>query len=229
MALLVRSWNLFHGNASPPRRRSYIREMIALAAADEPDVLCLQEIPVWAVGRLGVWSGMQEFPAIARHGLPTVRLAGWATRLHNGLLRSAIVGQANVILVSTAHTTHDLGSEKVSHLGIERRVCQAVRLDGELVVVNTHLSNLGHGQRDELLRTLEFADQTAAPGEPLALAGDFNLREAHLDGFTEPGPGIDHVLVRGADAGPLVVWPEERRSQNGVVLSDHAPVEVLVG
>ena len=229
MALLVRSWNLFHGNANPPRRRSYLREMIALATADAPDVLCLQEIPVWAVRRLGRWSGMQEFAAVARHGLPTVKLAGWATRRHNGLLRSAIVGQANVILISNAHPAEDLGSEKVSHLELERRVCHAVRLDGSLVVVNTHLSHLGHGQRDELVRMLEFANARARPGEPVVLAGDLNLREAHVDGFSDPGPGIDHVLVRGADAGPLVVWPEERRRQNGVVLSDHPPVEVRIG
>jgi len=229
VALLVRSWNLFHGNASPPRRRSYLREMLRLATADEPDVLCLQEVPVWAVGRLGRWCGMLEFPAIARKGLPTVRLAGWATRRHNGLLRSAIAGQANVILVATAHTTEDLGSEKVSHLGLERRVCQASRIDGALVVVNTHLSNLGHGQRDELERTLEFAEAIARPGEPLVLAGDLNLREVQVAGFSPPGPGIDHVLVRGAPASTLAVWPEERRRQNGIVLSDHAPVEVRVG
>jgi endonuclease/exonuclease/phosphatase family metal-dependent hydrolase len=229
VALLIRSWNLFHGNADPPRRRSYLREMIALATADEPDVLCLQEIPMWAVGKLGRWSGMQEFAAIARHGLPTIRLAGWATRLHNGLLRSAIVGQANVILVAGTHASEDLGSEKVSHLELERRVCHAVRLNGTLVVVNTHLSNLGHGQRDELERTLEFADGIVQPDEPLVLAGDLNLRQAHVDGFSEPAPGIDHVLVRGAPAGPLVTWPEERRRQNGVVLSDHAPVEAHVG
>ena len=36
------------------------------------------------------------------------------------------------------------------------------------------------------------------------------------------------IFVRGAEATPLQVWPEERRSQNGVVLSDHAPVELTV-
>ena len=50
-----------------------------------------------------------------------------------------------------------------------------------------------------------------------------------LPGWSALGPGIDHVLVRGLPAGPLVVWPEERRSENGRVLSDHAPVEVTVG
>jgi len=229
VALLVRSWNLFHGNASPPRRRSYLREMVALATADAPDVLCLQEIPVWAVGRLGPWAGMQEYPAIARAGLPAVRFAGWATRLHNGLLRSAITGQANVILVKAAHVARDLGSRKVSGLRLEPRVCQAVEIDDSIVVVNTHLSSAGDAQSDELLRTLEFAEEAVKPGGPLVLAGDLNFREASLDGFSAPSPGIDHVLVRGATAGRPFVWPEERRRHNGVVLSDHAPVEVLVG
>jgi endonuclease/exonuclease/phosphatase family metal-dependent hydrolase len=203
--------------------------MITLATSDRPDVLCLQEIPVWAVGRIGRWSGMQEFPAIARRGLPMVRLAGWMTRLNNGLLRSALGGQANVILVADTHAAKSLGSQQVSAPGLERRVCQGVRLEGELVVVNTHLSNLGAGQRDELLRTLQFAETIVRPHEPLVIAGDLNLTGAHLDGFSDPGPGIDHVLVRAADASPLVVWPETRRRQNGVVLSDHAPVEARVG
>jgi endonuclease/exonuclease/phosphatase family metal-dependent hydrolase len=200
--------------------------MVALATADEPGVLCLQEVPVWAVGRLRGWSGMQEFQALARRGLPAIRLAGWATRLHNGLLRSAIAGQANVMLVSTAHVVEDLGSRRVSGVALEPRVAQALRLDDRLVVVNTHLSSAGAGQTDELLRTVEFAEACARPGEPLVLAGDLNLHDVQLEGFSAPGPGIDHVLVRGIEPGRLDVWPEERRRQNGVVLSDHAPVEL---
>ena len=36
--MVVRSWNLFHGNTSPPRRRAYLEEIVRLATADEPDV-----------------------------------------------------------------------------------------------------------------------------------------------------------------------------------------------
>ena len=229
MALLVRSWNLFHGNASPPRRRSYLGEMVELAAADRPDVLCLQEVPVWGIEHLGSWSGMRVFPAIARRGLPPARFAGWATRLNNGLLRSAISGQANAILVGAADDAEDLGGERVSDRGHERRVCQVIRLDVGIVVANTHLSSAGDAQLVELERVRVFAESRARPGEAVLLAGDFNRREVHLDGYAAPGPGIDHVLVRGAAAQPLVVWPEERRRQNGVVLSDHAPVELRVG
>ena len=229
VALLVRSWNLFHGNSSPPRRRSFLREMVELAAADEPDVLCLQEVPVWSLEQLGSWSAMRVFPAVARPGSRAVRLAGWATRLHNGLLRSAVAGQANAILVRPDHETESLGMEQVSDPGSERRVCQAVRVDGAIVVANAHLSSAGDAQRVELDRALAFAASHARPGEPLVLAGDFNLQEVQLDGFSPAGPGIDHVLVRDAAAGELVVWPDERRLQNGVVLSDHAPVELRVG
>jgi endonuclease/exonuclease/phosphatase family metal-dependent hydrolase len=228
VALLVRSWNLFHGNAYPPRRRSYLREMIALACADQPAVLCVQEVPVWAVPKLAEWSRMQSFPAIARHGVPWPALAGRATRLHNGLLRSAISGQANAILVRRDHAAEDLGVTQISGHGHERRVCHAIRVSG-VVVTNTHLSSSGHRQQGELDRVLEFAEALVRPDEPVVVAGDLNLLDPVLSGFSAPGAGIDHVLVRGAAATPLAVWPDERRVQNGVVLSDHPPVELRVG
>ena len=51
--MLVRTWNLFHGNTNPPRRGAYLREMVELITTGSPDVVCLQEIPVWALARLG--------------------------------------------------------------------------------------------------------------------------------------------------------------------------------
>jgi endonuclease/exonuclease/phosphatase family metal-dependent hydrolase len=157
-----------------------------------------------------------------------VRLAGWITRLDNGLLRSGISGQANAILVRADHPSRDLGAAQVSDSGVERRVCQAVDVSGKTVVANMHLSGSGDGQRVELERAVAFAESRAVPAESLVLAGDLNLRDVRLDGYSSSGPGIDHVLVKGAAAGALVVWPEERRRQNGVVLSDHAPVELEV-
>ena len=53
--------------------------------------------------------------------------------------------------------------------------------------------------------------------------------EARLESARIPASGIDHVLVRDAATEPLIVWPVERRVQNGHVLSDHAPVELRVG
>jgi endonuclease/exonuclease/phosphatase family metal-dependent hydrolase len=227
VALFVRSWNVFHGNANPPRRRSYLREMMALAVAGEPDVVALQEVPVWALGQLASWSGMQVFPAVARSGLRPAILAGWITRLDNGFFRSAFAGQANVLLLRRDHPVEDLGAVQVN-VGKERRVCQAVRVDQAVVVGNTHL-NSGDDQQLELERARQFVESCARPGEPVVLAGDLNVREPRLNGYSTAGPAIDHVLVRGAPAGDPVVWPEQRRLQNGLVLSDHAPVEVLVG
>jgi hypothetical protein len=63
--VLVRTWNLFHGNATPPERKGFLEEMVRLAAADWPDVLCLQEVPAWAIGELGGWTGMTAFVEVA--------------------------------------------------------------------------------------------------------------------------------------------------------------------
>src|SRR5919206_561747 len=92
--LLVRTWNLFHGNAKPPERTAFLQEMVRLAAADGPDVLCLQEVPVWALERLGEWSGMSAVGAVAARPtlgpLPsTAEIGRVLTSLHHGLLRAA--------------------------------------------------------------------------------------------------------------------------------------------
>src|SRR4051812_40346481 len=55
--VLVRTWNVFHGNSKPPERRAFLEEMVRLAVADEPDLVCLQEVPAWAVAELDDWSG----------------------------------------------------------------------------------------------------------------------------------------------------------------------------
>jgi endonuclease/exonuclease/phosphatase family metal-dependent hydrolase len=234
MAILVRSWNLFHGNTHPPERHSHLREMVELVVADQPDVVCLQEVPVWALPHLDGWSGYRAIPAVARHGLRPSALAGWITRLHNGLLRSAITGQANVVLVAREYAARDLGVVQISQGSIERRVCQAVGAAG-VVVANLHTSSIDEdaqaqdeASHAELERAREFAERVA-DGAPVAIAGDLNLAGLGLDGYSDPGPGIDQVLVRGAPAGTLVVWPTERRVRGGRVLSDHAPVEVAIG
>ena len=35
--MLIRTWNVFHGNAHPPQRRAFLREAVELAVSDEPD------------------------------------------------------------------------------------------------------------------------------------------------------------------------------------------------
>ncbi|MDX6476397.1 MAG: hypothetical protein QOH95_1908, partial [Gaiellaceae bacterium] len=79
---------------------------------------------------------------------------------------------------------------------------------------------------------------TAAPEDVVVLAGDFNARTARSRtlhdlaqpewGFSESGPGIDHILVRGAASSPVRRWPDDQRKHDGRLLSDHAPVELDV-
>ena len=96
---------MFHGNADPPEREAYLEQMVRLGAGDRPDVVCLQEVPAWALSHLAGWSGMQAFGDIAQRPrlgpLPIpAELGRVVTSVHHGLLRSAVAGQANAILFS---------------------------------------------------------------------------------------------------------------------------------
>src|SRR5919201_2819820 len=94
--MVVRSWNVFHGNTFPPGRRAYLREMIELITADRPAVVCLQEVPGWALELVGQWAGMTAIGDRTRRGRPLGRRV---TSLHPGFFRSSFGGQGNVILV----------------------------------------------------------------------------------------------------------------------------------
>ena len=245
--------------------------MVRLAATDRPDVLCLQEVPVWALDRLAEWSGMTATGAVAARPtigpLPSTAAIGRIlTSIDHGLLRSAFSGQANAVLVGEGLSVVDAHSlvlnprrfrlAQARRLGLdlaarlawakERRVCQAVRVrdadERTTLVGNLHATSYPADQRladAELLRAAWFVDGLAAPGEPVALCGDFNVtreRSRTLTdlggpewGFSTAGAGIDHVLVRGAPAGAVETWPAERRRLDGRLLSDHAPVEVRIG
>lgn len=255
--MLVRTWNVFHGMSSPPDRHSYLREVVRLATADEPSVLCLQEVPPWALDRLGGWSGMQAFGAVAKRPPLPREVGRTLTELDQGLLRSLLVGQANAILLrrelrvlATDEIVLNppsfrrriaralgLGARTRWRWAKERRVCHAVRLDG-LTVANLH-GSATHDWRvadAELLRAATFADAFAEPADVLVLAGDFNVIREHSStyseleswGFTRPISWIDQVLVRGAPSSPAHRWPDERRRFQGKLLSDHAPVEVTI-
>jgi endonuclease/exonuclease/phosphatase family metal-dependent hydrolase len=235
--VLIRSWNLFHGNTCPPRRRAYLEEMVRLATADEPDVLCLQELPVWALSRLESWSGMQAVGDVARGPRLPPPLDRIVTALHNGLFRSLLTGQANALLVTRGlevleKSVYVLNDRSLLGIGAgEPRICQIARLrrpgGAQLVVCNLHATNSAPQAEEQVERAATYVLELAGKGsEAIVLAGDFNVTPdlRHL-GFTAGGPGIDHVLVRGDDPSPLHVWPDERRSKDGMLLSDHAPVE----
>jgi endonuclease/exonuclease/phosphatase family metal-dependent hydrolase len=224
--MLVRSWNLFHGRSSPPDGHVRLREMVELVSADAPDAVCLQELPLWGLRHLEEWSGMKAVWAVTKRAPLPWSLGGALQRRRPRLFRSGVTGQANAILLSASCRALEHRSARVSEPGRERRVCHAVRLAG-IVIGNVHASNefeRPEVPREELKRAHELVQAMASAGEARVLAGDFNLRDPDL-----PGPNIDHVVVAGIEHGPLEVWPEERRRQNGAVLSDHAPVEVRLG
>lgn len=232
--MLVRSWNLYHGMTSPRGRRSHLEEAVRLVSSDRPDVVCLQEIPLWGCPYLEDWSGMTAIWRSTRRVCFPPRLGGRITRLNQGFFRSAFSGQANAILLRPRLVPLEERWTVVSRGRRERRICQAVRLKG-MVIANLHASGVaGHPEvgAAEIVRALAFVESVAENGDVLVLAGDFNLRSSQLPelaGFSPPGPRIDHILVRGAEASPLEVWPQAQRTTEAGVLSDHAPVELWVG
>jgi endonuclease/exonuclease/phosphatase family metal-dependent hydrolase len=269
--LLVRTWNLFHGNTVPPGRQAFLEEMVGLASADRPDVLCLQELPVWALRRLGDWSGMTAVVDVAQR--PTLgpipssaELGRLLTACNHGLLRSAFTGQGNAILLAPAWRVTDHRRVVLNarafrryqarrlRLGVtarlawakEGRICQAVRVEraGRTAVIgNLHATGYkpdGRVADVELLRAATFVDGMACLDEPILLCGDFNVSVGTSDtlaqltgaewGFSgTTAGGIDHVLARGVTGGPPQTWPTGRRRLDGVLLSDHAPVERELG
>lgn len=213
--MLVRTWNLFHGKPSPPGRLAFLEQMIGLATQDGPDVVCLQELPVWALPHLERWSGMHASTAVARRPLLPVG-ARTVTALHHGLLRSAFTGEGDAIL--TREPARALGVHVVGETKL-RRIAHAVEIAG-VTVVNFHID----GDRGQFDRVLALA------GERSIVAGDANLVAPDADGFSPPLAGsIDQIFVRGLvlREGPTP-WPVDRRVLDGRVLSDHAPVEAVV-
>jgi endonuclease/exonuclease/phosphatase family metal-dependent hydrolase len=221
VALVIRTWNLFHGNAVPPERRAFLREMVELVASDGPDVVCLQEVPLWALGRLGEWSGMQAFGAVgAEPLLRSAELGRWLTELHHGVLRSAVTGEGLAVLVARRHTV----AAEARHPVGPRRVLLGVQLAGGPFVGDFHVTG-GAGAEEQFRAILGLAPEEAV------LAGDVNLRPPYdAPGWSEPlADSIDQVLVRGYPSSGLAAWPAERRRVDGRLLSDHAPVEMMVG
>lgn len=239
--------------------------MARLVTEDEPAIVALQELAAGTLSRLEHWTGYAVFGAVAARPLLPRRLGTFVTDLDPNLIRSAVEGQANAILVrpdldASDHRTLvlnprtfrdrvadrlELGRRARLAWRKERRVCHSVRvtLSGRTAVVaNLHATSCRGDRRiadAELLRAASFADGLADPGDAVVLAGDFNLTVVSSPtlralataewGFSEAGPGLDHVLVRGLEPTRAEArWPERRREHAGALLSDHAPVEIEV-
>jgi endonuclease/exonuclease/phosphatase family metal-dependent hydrolase len=251
-AVLIRSWNVYHGNSKPPQAVSYLEEMVRLAVADGPDVLFLQELPAWSLPRLGGWSGMTAIADVAQRPRlgPVPISAGFGRALtvpHHGFFRSAFAGQGNAILLAPGlrALSHEacvlnpapfrreqsrlLGLDLVARLAWEkeRRIVQIVRVEPRLVLANLHATSSGDRRLPaaEVGRAAALVVERTTDGDVVVIGGDFNVSLA-LAGFSPPDPGIDQILVRGAEPSPLRVWPDKRRQRGGMLLSDHAPVEL---
>jgi endonuclease/exonuclease/phosphatase (EEP) superfamily protein YafD len=151
-----------------------------------------------------------------------------ATDLHHGLLRSALTGQANAILLAPAMRVLDqevvvlnpfsyrrriarrigLDRDVRFRWAKERRVCQVLRVRREdgttLVAANLHAT----GSRDkrvadaEVLRAATFVDGYARPDEPVLLGGDLNLSLRNsriLPELLGPEWGFDGATPTGID------------------------------
>jgi endonuclease/exonuclease/phosphatase family metal-dependent hydrolase len=226
--LVVRTWNLFHGNAKPPERRAFLEQMVRLASADAPDVLCLQEVPVWSLRRLEDWSGMTAVGAVAARPKLPPELGRIVTDVHHGLLRSALTGQANAILLGggLAVAGHEvivlnpfayrrrlarrlgLGLEARVRWAKERRVCQVIRVrrgnGSTFVVANLHASSFPDKRvpDEEVLRAATFVDGYAQPQEPVLVCGDLNLSLRNsrlLPELLGPEWGFDGATPTGID------------------------------
>jgi endonuclease/exonuclease/phosphatase family metal-dependent hydrolase len=233
VGLVIRTWNLYHGRTHPKTGRTYLEQMVRLVTHDAPDVVALQEVPLWALGRLEGWSGMRAVWAIAVPNLlgPVAR---FITDLDPARVRFALAGQANAILLNRRFEAGEkrtlVLNPEVKRLewirgGRQRRVCQAVEveLDGRgLTVANIHATNNAVVARVEVGLAVDFLVEA----EQCILCGDFNVNALALPDFTAPIDGIDQILARGVDLERAPeLWPDSRRQVNGLLLSDHAPVE----
>jgi endonuclease/exonuclease/phosphatase family metal-dependent hydrolase len=239
MSFVIRTWNLYHGRTAPAGRRLHLRRMIELVTGDRPDLVALQEVPLWAVGRLEGWSGMAARSVVTVPALLPGSLARRVTAVHPARMRSLVSGQANVLLAGSRlrldpGRTLLLNAEaerwdSLLRRGPQRRYCQRHEVatnDGRTIVVG-HL----HASHDPRWAVVEIERAAAFVGAaaPAIFCGDFNAAEHPVAGYSTPIPGVDQILVCGLELerGPKA-WPKDRRFYDGELLSDHAPVEAVV-
>jgi endonuclease/exonuclease/phosphatase family metal-dependent hydrolase len=238
LSLLVRTWNVYHGRTHPVTRQTHLQRMIELVTADKPDLVALQEVPLWSLGKLDDWTGMAVRWAVTVPAILLAPLAKLVTDIDARRVRSFLTGQANVLLAGP-HV--ELGEQRLLLLnpevskwdwlfrrGPQQRFVQAVDVTAygqAFVMANVHTTN----RPEQALRELERAAGFVADAECCVLSGDFNVRRHTVEGYSPPIDGVDQIVVRGLELerGPEA-WPRERRTVDGAVLSDHAPVEAVI-
>ncbi len=259
--LLVRTWNIAHGRDVPPgpryghARRKLLDEMVPLMIEGGPQVVMLQEVPVWAGQFLREHTGMgvtlahsygAHVPFV--HVPLPLAVGEWLGNALPDLVKTQFEGQAQALLYGPELILVSARRVPVNtplHFRGEPRIAQLVRLrhrrsGAEFVVGNLHVD--AHDP-DPQIEAASWALEQYARGAPMVLGGDLNvragstaLRRLRARGWLEKpvAEGVDHLYVRGMTMeGAVKRWPPGRRdlAQAGGLplrLSDHSPVEVVV-
>jgi endonuclease/exonuclease/phosphatase family metal-dependent hydrolase len=259
--LLVRTWNIAHGRDVPPDgrythvRRKLLREMAQVMIEDGPDLVLLQEVPVWAgpLLREETAMGVTLAPAYGAHvpfaHVPLPLAVGAAVgRALPDIVRTQVEGQANALLYGDDLLLVSARRSQLNprtRLRGEPRIAQLARLrhrrlGREFAVANVHADS---GENREQLERAGYVLEQFARGAPMLLGGDLNavarspgLRALSARGWREESADVDldHLLVRGLGLEwGATRWVPERRdlTVNGsapVRLSDHDPVDAVV-
>jgi endonuclease/exonuclease/phosphatase family metal-dependent hydrolase len=221
-AMLVLSWNLFHGRAVPSAGRDLCADFAAALASWEWDVALLQEVPPWWPPALARACDADQRTALtSRNALPALRRA-IAVRAPDVIKSNG--GGANAILVRSRAGPIVAERRLVLRCWPERRVCHAVALAGGTWCANLHAQVHSSRRAGADIARAAAATLAWAQGAPVVLGGDLNVREPAAAGFARlGGHGVDHVL---GSAGVAAIGTTERPDRGA--LSDHAAIVVSV-
>ena len=223
LALLVRSWNVFHGNAARPAGAADLRRWCG-SRPPTPG----RRVPAGGAG-LGAAAARRlerDDRALGRRAprrsLPAHASRRAITRLHHGLFRSVFTGQANAILsrpaLDAARAPWACGSTRAVASGASATPSGSSGSSSR----NLHATN-------DFARP-EVAARRAPPrrgvrrrvsrrGCRAVLAGDFNVRAEHLHELERLVGARARRSTTCSSAGstpsPLRVWPRERRRRDG--------------
>jgi endonuclease/exonuclease/phosphatase family metal-dependent hydrolase len=215
MRLRVLTWNLMHGRSVPGAGRDLQAEFADALAGWEWDVALLQEVPPWWPPMLAQRVEAEHRMVLtSRNQLLALRRA-IAVRWPDAIKSNG--GGANAILVRSDRIVAQRAVQLCR--APERRWVHGVKLSCGVWVANLHATahNTAAAWRDG--RAAAAAATAWAAGSPLALGGDFNLRQPEFDGLTRVASrDVDHLFVAGLRAqGEAQVLDRGR-------LSDHPPL-----
>ena len=237
MRLLVRTWNVYHGRTHPPTSKLYLEQMVRLVTGDAPDLVALQEVPLWAVRRLEHWSGMQASWAMTMPAL-LGPLARHVTNADPERFRSSVTGQANALLVNPHFETgrhrrivlNPELSRRDRVLGAHTRVCHSLELESgreRVLVANLHASN----DPDPLLVGAEIdrAASFLAGTSPACSAGTSTSGATPSPASASRSTASTRCsCAASSSSGGRRPGPRRGGGRAALVLSDHAPVEAVI-